>query len=180
MTKKVGLRNPVKIEAASKYSTVDTLKQMYSFMPAKHEDCYLVYMLIEMAASTCMSQSKRLGALNKFKSGDCNILICTDVARRGQDIPTVDMAINYDIPTKQIPRIISIVWEELHHTSIKVQRRPKLCSGLCSTSSSTPTGSSITRQKQQDISLQTFRLLGSGMSEHYTTDTKNVEHVLKG
>ncbi|KAI9074138.1 hypothetical protein K1719_043909 [Acacia pycnantha] len=120
MTKKVGLRNPVKIEAASKYSTVDTLKQMYSFMPAKHEDCYLVYMLIEMAASTCM------------------------------------------------------------HTSIKVQRRPKLCSGLCSTSSSTPTGSSITRQKQQDISLQTFRLLGSGMSEHYTTDTKTLSTFSRG
>ncbi|KAI9074130.1 hypothetical protein K1719_043901 [Acacia pycnantha] len=27
---------------------------MYSFKPAKHKDCYLVYILIEMAASTCM------------------------------------------------------------------------------------------------------------------------------
>lgn len=43
MTKKVNklqracLRNPVKIEAASKYSTVDTLKQQYRFVPAKHK-----------------------------------------------------------------------------------------------------------------------------------------------
>ncbi|BAT97895.1 hypothetical protein LR48_Vigan11g037300 [Vigna angularis] len=135
MTKKVQklqrvcLRNPVKIEAASKYSTVDTLKQQYRFLPAKHKDCYLVYILTEMTGSTSMvftrtcdstrllalilrnlglkaipinghmSQPKRLGALNKFKSGECNILLCTDVASRGLDIPTVDMVINYDIPT---------------------------------------------------------------------------------
>ncbi|XP_056168825.1 DEAD-box ATP-dependent RNA helicase 10-like isoform X1 [Syzygium oleosum] len=86
MTKKVKklqracLRNPVKIEAASKYSTVDTLKQQYRFVPAKYK-------------------SKRLGALNKFKARECNILICTDVASRGLDIPAVDMVINYDIPS---------------------------------------------------------------------------------
>ncbi|KAG5021925.1 hypothetical protein JHK85_018267 [Glycine max] len=135
MTKKVQklqrvcLRNPVKIEASSKYSTVDTLKQQYLFLPAKHKDCYFVYILTEMSGSTSMvftctcdatrllalilrnlglkaipinghmSQSKRLGASNKFKSGECNILLCTDVASRGLDIPTVDMVINYDIPT---------------------------------------------------------------------------------
>ncbi|KAK1363613.1 DEAD-box ATP-dependent RNA helicase 10 [Heracleum sosnowskyi] len=43
--------------------------------------------------------TKRLGSLNKFKAGECNILICTDVASRGLDIPSVDMVINYDIPT---------------------------------------------------------------------------------
>lgn len=46
-----------------------------------------------------MLQAKRLGALNKFKAGECNILLCTDVASRGLDIPSVDMVINYDIPT---------------------------------------------------------------------------------
>ncbi|GAA0157042.1 RNA helicase [Lithospermum erythrorhizon] len=45
-----------------------------------------------------MNQPKRLGALNKFKAGECNILVCTDVASRGLDIPSVDMVINYDIP----------------------------------------------------------------------------------
>ncbi|XP_072963164.1 DEAD-box ATP-dependent RNA helicase 10-like [Typha angustifolia] len=135
MTKKVGklqracLRNPVKIEAASKYSTVDTLKQQFRLVPAKYKDCYLVYILTEMSGSTTMvftrtceatrllslilrnlglkaipisgqmSQAKRLGALNMFKAGECNILICTDVASRGLDIPSVDLVINYDIPT---------------------------------------------------------------------------------
>ncbi|OMP03414.1 hypothetical protein CCACVL1_02435 [Corchorus capsularis] len=135
MTKKVKklqracLKDPVKIQAAPKYSTVDTLKEQYCFIPAKHKDCYLVYILNEMSGSTSMvftrtcdatrllsfilrnlniraipisgqmTQSKRLGALNKFKSGECNVLICTDVASRGLDIPSVDMVINYDIPT---------------------------------------------------------------------------------
>ncbi|KAJ4829891.1 DEAD-box ATP-dependent RNA helicase 10 [Turnera subulata] len=93
------------------------------------QECYLVYILTEMSGSTSMvftrtcdatsflalllrnlgfraipifghmNQSKRLGALNKFKAGEYNILICTDVASRGLDIPSVDMVINYDIPT---------------------------------------------------------------------------------
>lgn len=45
-----------------------------------------------------MSQVKRLGALNKFKSGEQSILIATDVASRGLDIKGVDMVINYDVP----------------------------------------------------------------------------------
>ena len=45
-----------------------------------------------------MSQPKRLGALNKFKSGERSILVATDVASRGLDIPAVDVVINYDVP----------------------------------------------------------------------------------
>lgn len=54
-----------------------------------------------------MCQAKRLGALNKFKAGECNILICTDVASRGLDIPSVDMVINYDIPSNSKVRLAS-------------------------------------------------------------------------
>lgn len=46
-----------------------------------------------------MSQNKRLGALNKFKSKSRSVLLATDVASRGLDIPHVDCVINYDIPT---------------------------------------------------------------------------------
>ncbi len=46
-----------------------------------------------------MSQPKRLGALNKFKSGQRNILVATDVASRGLDIPNVDLVVNFDIPS---------------------------------------------------------------------------------
>ncbi|KAL6597762.1 hypothetical protein ACP70R_046567 [Stipagrostis hirtigluma subsp. patula] len=122
------LRHPVTVNVASKYSTVDTLRQDFYFFPTKEKDCYLVHVLNEMRGNTIMifvrtcestrllalmlrnlgfnaisisgqmSQDKRLGALNKFKAKECNILTCTDVASRGLDIQGVDVVINYDFP----------------------------------------------------------------------------------
>ncbi|WIA29424.1 hypothetical protein OEZ86_011927 [Tetradesmus obliquus] len=123
------LVSPVKVEVAAKYSTVDTLRQQYCFIPAKYKDCYLAFVLNELSGSTAMvftrtcdatrkvaltlrnlgfggvpihgqmSQPKRLGALNKFKAGERSILVATDVASRGLDIPSVDVVINYDVPS---------------------------------------------------------------------------------
>ncbi|ROW01142.1 hypothetical protein VSDG_02778 [Cytospora chrysosperma] len=45
-----------------------------------------------------LSQSNRLGALNKFKTGNRDILVATDVAARGLDIPNVDLVVNFDLP----------------------------------------------------------------------------------
>ena len=44
-----------------------------------------------------MSQQKRLGALARFKAKSRSILVCTDVASRGLDVPHVDVVINYDV-----------------------------------------------------------------------------------
>lgn len=63
-------------------------------------------------------QPKRLGALNKFKARECNVLICTDVASRGLDIPSVDMVINYDVPSNSKVRSSSSVWI---HTRIHLE-----------------------------------------------------------
>ncbi|KAF8664733.1 hypothetical protein HU200_054452 [Digitaria exilis] len=123
------LRNPVKLKVSSKYSTVDTLREEFYLVPSDDKDCCLVYILNKVPGSmvmiftdTCtttrllalmlrnlgfeaifingkMSQDKRLGALNRFKSKACNIIVCTDVASRGLDIRGVDVVINYDIPS---------------------------------------------------------------------------------
>ena len=45
------------------------------------------------------TQAKRLGSLNKFKAKQRSILIATDVASRGLDIPHVDVVINFDLPS---------------------------------------------------------------------------------
>ena len=45
-----------------------------------------------------MPQDKRLAALSNFKTGNVKILIATDVAARGIDVPDVTHVINYDMP----------------------------------------------------------------------------------
>jgi ATP-dependent RNA helicase DDX47/RRP3 len=122
------LKDPVKVEVSTKFQTPKKLLQSYLFIPAKYKDCYLTYLINEYAGqsilvfgATCnnvqrlalmlrnlgfpaiclhgqMTQPKRLGALHKFTSGSRSILICTDVAARGLDIPSVDLVINFDLP----------------------------------------------------------------------------------
>uniref|UniRef100_A0A1B6F6D1 RNA helicase n=1 Tax=Cuerna arida TaxID=1464854 RepID=A0A1B6F6D1_9HEMI len=126
---RASLVDPVKVEVSTKYKTVDQLQQYYIFIPLKFKDVYLVHLLNELAGNsmmifcaTCantlrtalmvrnlgmaavplhgqMSQNKRLAALTKFRAKSRSILISTDVASRGLDIPHVDVVINFDIPT---------------------------------------------------------------------------------
>jgi ATP-dependent RNA helicase DDX49/DBP8 len=45
-----------------------------------------------------LEQRVRTNNLLKFKSNFCKILIATDVASRGLDIPSVELVLNYDVP----------------------------------------------------------------------------------
>lgn len=71
---------------------------------AKCESCQMIAeTLIELGIvctplHSLMTQRKRLGSLARFKSGMVKILVATDVASRGLDIPQVDLVINYDLP----------------------------------------------------------------------------------
>lgn len=126
---RASLRNPVRIAVSSKYQTADNLVQSMMLVSDGYKNTYLIHLLNEFMGKsiiiftrTCahsqrtallarilgfsavplhgqLTQSQRLGSLNKFKSGKANILIATDVAARGLDIPSVDVVINYDIPT---------------------------------------------------------------------------------
>ncbi|CAL1675318.1 unnamed protein product [Lasius platythorax] len=51
-----------------------------------------------VALHAMIKQKERLAALNKFKSNHIQILIATDVAARGLDIPTVELVVNHIIP----------------------------------------------------------------------------------
>ncbi|KAJ7346554.1 P-loop containing nucleoside triphosphate hydrolase protein [Mycena albidolilacea] len=126
---RASLSNPVRVEVSTKYQTVSTLLQYYLFMPLQDKDTYLVSLANSLAQNSMiiftrtvhdagriciilrtlglpavplhgqLSQSQRLGALGKFKSGSRKVLVATDIASRGLDIPTVDVVINFDIPT---------------------------------------------------------------------------------
>ncbi|KAF2747966.1 putative ATP-dependent RNA helicase [Sporormia fimetaria CBS 119925] len=114
--------------SSSSHQVVSSLLQRYMFLPYKHKDIYLVHLLNDNIGHSViiftrtvnetqrvavllrtlgfgaiplhgqLSQSARLGALSKFKSRSRDILVATDVAARGLDIPSVDLVINLDLP----------------------------------------------------------------------------------
>jgi ATP-dependent RNA helicase DDX49/DBP8 len=51
-----------------------------------------------VALHSMMNQIKRAENLSKFKSRHCLVLVATDVASRGLDIPSVSLVINFDLP----------------------------------------------------------------------------------
>ncbi|MDD3171241.1 MAG: DEAD/DEAH box helicase [Bacilli bacterium] len=48
-----------------------------------------------------MKQMQRDRVMNRFRNGQINILVASDVAARGLDIDDVDAVINYDVPTDE-------------------------------------------------------------------------------
>lgn len=58
-----------------------------------------------VALHSLLSQNRRLAALAKFKSQHVRVLVATDVASRGLDIPTVDLVLNCELPRKAVDYI---------------------------------------------------------------------------
>lgn len=46
-----------------------------------------------------MDQRARMASLEAFRNGDVDLLVCSDVAARGLDIPDVSHVFNFDVPT---------------------------------------------------------------------------------
>ena len=49
-----------------------------------------------------MSQNKREYSMSKFRKNSADILVATDVAARGIDVPRVGLVVNYDVPNQDM------------------------------------------------------------------------------
>ena len=87
------LSHILKEDAQSAIVFVKTRERVMQLQAAlQSQQIHSIYLQGEMA------QDKRLSALEKFKKGQVKVLLATDVAARGIDIPNVSHVINFDMP----------------------------------------------------------------------------------
>ena len=122
------LQNPVTIEVARSNATAATVTQRFVRVPDDAKRAALQYMIRTHSVRQAFifnnsklgcarlarhmesdgfktaalhgdkSQDERLKALDAFKRGEVELLVCTDVAARGLDIKDVPAVFNFDIP----------------------------------------------------------------------------------
>merc|ERR1719430_1544224 len=91
------------IEVLNKYSDKENYKKILIFVQKKRDANDLELRLIHLgwwvgSIHGDKDQYQRTKALNNFKSSRTPILVATDVAARGLDIPNVEYVINYGFP----------------------------------------------------------------------------------
>ncbi len=121
-------KNPVRVEVAPESSVVDTIDQflccvekpekidlLVNLLHKDTRDRILIFSRTKHGADKIArtlnkknigceaihgnkSQNARQTALNNFKSGKTRIIVATDIAARGIDVPDLGMVINYDMP----------------------------------------------------------------------------------
>ena len=122
------LRNPVMVTVTPPASVVETIaqtvhfaekaeksqllidllsasdaQQVLVFSRTKHGADKLAKILNRAGIRSCAihgnkSQNARVKAMNDFKSGECRVMIATDIAARGIDIDQLPLVINYELP----------------------------------------------------------------------------------
>jgi ATP-dependent RNA helicase RhlE len=122
------LRNPIKIEIESEVENLDLIKQTGYYVTEDRRGPLLRFLIKEhklkqvlvftssvhkadsvvnklkqngitaLALHSQKSQGGRTDALRYFKSGEINVLVATDLASRGIDIPALPVVINYELP----------------------------------------------------------------------------------
>jgi len=78
-------------------------QQVLVFSRTKHGADKLAKILNRAGIRSCAihgnkSQNARVKAMNDFKSGECRVMIATDIAARGIDIDQLPLVINYELP----------------------------------------------------------------------------------
>jgi ATP-dependent RNA helicase RhlE len=122
------LNNPERVEVAQNSSTSKNVNQLLYYVPKRNKIELCLHLLrntikgniiifrrtkfgVDKLEKTLLkngykvdsihgdkSQTARQDALNRFKKGEVNILIATDVAARGIDINDLDAVVNFDLP----------------------------------------------------------------------------------
>jgi ATP-dependent RNA helicase DeaD len=122
------LTEPKNVRTKSKEATVETVSQSYvtvsgyrklealaRILEAESYDGVIVFTKTRIATTEVverlaergldavalngdMNQQARQYTIDRFKDGRVDILVCTDVAARGLDVPRVSHVFNYDIP----------------------------------------------------------------------------------
>ena len=124
------LKDPVKIEVAPPSTTVEKIDQRVLFVDRENKNALLKSMLEDATIERALifartkhgankivknlskskikadaihgnkSQSARIDALNKFKTGKVRVLVATDIASRGIDVDGITHVINYELPNE--------------------------------------------------------------------------------
>jgi ATP-dependent RNA helicase DeaD len=122
------LKDPIEIRIETKTSTVDTINQRYWQVTGTHKldaltrilevedfDAMIIFVRTKNATAELaekleargyssspingdMNQAAREKAVDRMKKGKLDILVATDVAARGLDIPRISHVVNYDVP----------------------------------------------------------------------------------
>jgi len=122
------LHHPILVEATPENSTVDAIEQKVYFVDKGQKPNVLVNLILEgnweqvlvftrtkhgankltkklissnisaLAIHGNKSQGARTKALSEFKSGKIRILVATDIAARGLDIPLLPHVVNFELP----------------------------------------------------------------------------------
>jgi ATP-dependent RNA helicase RhlE len=124
------LRDPVSVSVTPQVVTVEKIDQFVYHVSAKQKRALLLDLLKDEALKRVVvfcrtkhgankvadfledfgvaveaihgnkSQNARQGALNAFKSGNARVLVATDIASRGIDVPGITHVINYELPNE--------------------------------------------------------------------------------
>lgn len=122
------MKQPATIEIKSETKTVDSIEQIYYRVEGHKKNTALNHLLLMERPESCMifcntraavnriqnflyrkgyncqalhgdiPQGKRLKTIHRFKKGEFNILVATDVAARGIHIDNLSLVINFDVP----------------------------------------------------------------------------------
>lgn len=71
----------------------DSVEQLSAFLEQQHIDHAVFY--------GTMEQQDRERALVKFRNGSCRVLLATDLAARGIDVPEIQSIIHFELPQKE-------------------------------------------------------------------------------